>query len=262
MATSRKTFVYPRGQYQRNHVIWPGREEALKKFVHQRYGGQMHKYDNAHSANSEDALTWSCFDSLAQVKQSVRDQKLAELWKLAYAGADLPNGLCPASIHVGLTYGTGKEKTEVDASIEGPGALVFVEAKLYSPMSQAEPPKKPHNQIARKLRVGWRHALDSKCDFYFILLDLAPSDKLRSLHPHARREEATNARGSGFGSKWLTAYWFDQYKSTRRGLPLIREIIEGLPGADPARVMRNMGWLTWSDVFKVVLQAVIADRVL
>jgi hypothetical protein len=47
-----------------------------------------------------------------------------------------------------------------------------VEAKLYSPMSQADPDyHKPHNQIARKLTIGLRAAQSMGRDFYFILLD-------------------------------------------------------------------------------------------
>jgi len=260
MATSRGPFKYPQGQYHRNHVVWPGREAALDEFVHKRYGGRMHKLKHAHSANSEDALTWSCFDCLAQVKQPVQIQALAELWELAYDG-DLPKGLAHAKIQVGQPYGAGKEQTEVDASIEGPGVLVFIEAKLYSPMSQAEPPEKPHNQIERKLRVGVQEAVRSGRDFYFILLDLAPGYMLRELKPGASLAEATKARDGGFGNKWLTAYWFDRYKSARGGSTTpMRKLLEDLPGADPAHVARNMGWLTWADVLKVVLRAVIADR--
>jgi hypothetical protein len=44
-------------------------------------------------------------------------------------------------------------------SFEGNAFLVFVEAKLYSPMSQADPDNdRPHNQIARKLTIGLRAA--------------------------------------------------------------------------------------------------------
>jgi len=51
--------------YKRNHVILPGREEALELFLTQDYKGMQHKLKNAVSSNSEDALTWSCFDVLA-----------------------------------------------------------------------------------------------------------------------------------------------------------------------------------------------------
>jgi hypothetical protein len=139
--------------------------------------------------------------------------------------------------------------------------LVFIEAKLYSPMSQADPPAKPFNQIARKLQIGVQQALATKRDFYFILLDLAPGDMLRAMRPGVSLDEATTARGGGFKSKWLTAYWFDRYKSARRGsVTSLREVLRDIPDANPSRVSANMGWLTWADLFKVVLRAVVADR--
>jgi hypothetical protein len=39
---------------------------------------------NAYSSNSEDALTWSCFDTLTNVSQTRRALALEELWELAY----------------------------------------------------------------------------------------------------------------------------------------------------------------------------------
>ena len=61
-------------------------------------------------------------------------------------------------IYIGKEYVgsfTG-ESTEVDASIELPGKLIFIEAKLYSSVSMtvADLTAKAHDQIARKLRVG------------------------------------------------------------------------------------------------------------
>src|SRR5688572_21470194 len=53
--------------YQRNHVIVPGREDALASFLRQDYQGMRHKLRNANNSNSEDALTWSCFDVLASL---------------------------------------------------------------------------------------------------------------------------------------------------------------------------------------------------
>ena len=44
-------------EYKRNHVIVPGREDALASFLKQDYKGMQHKLKNAVSSNSEDALT-------------------------------------------------------------------------------------------------------------------------------------------------------------------------------------------------------------
>jgi hypothetical protein len=55
---------------QDNHVIWPGRERDLAEFLGQSFKGMNHKRKNAHSSNSEDALTWSCFATLRAVLQN------------------------------------------------------------------------------------------------------------------------------------------------------------------------------------------------
>ena len=87
---------------------------------------------------------------------------------------------------------------------------MFVEAKLYSAISQVDPGKqKPHNQIARKLTIGLRTAEETGKDFYFILLDIAPPECLAQIKPGASLAEAEK-RHSGFGGKWLTAYWFSR----------------------------------------------------
>jgi len=243
-----------------NHVIWPGRAKALREFIEQPYAGMKHKLKNAHSSNSEDALTWSCFDVLAHVAYDARRRALMDIWELSFGTRDAPDGVLSGTIAIGKPYGD-EEATEVDASIEGPGVLVFIEAKLYAPMSQASPSKnKPHNQIERKLRVGLREAARGKKSFYFVLLDLAPLDTLRMLNPGASLEEATTTPAAGFGRKWLTAYWFARYKYGSRGshAPL-RKLLRDARFDDPnARdVAARMGWLTWADLYKAVLRAAV-----
>jgi hypothetical protein len=254
-------FIYD--NFRDNHVIWPGREPQLDEFLGQSFKGIKHKMKNARSSNSEDALTWSCFDTLANVNQRRRVMALEELWELAYCDMDAPDGLEASTIHIGKSYGTGKKTTEVDLSFEGDGFLVLVEAKLYSPMSQADPDNdKPHNQIARKLTIGLRAAQEKRKDFYFILLDIAPAVCVAQLNPHVRLEEAKK-KAPGFGGKWVTSYWFSRYKYGHRGsLKPLRELLlnEGLNASKVAQVADRMGWLTWADVFKVVLRAVIPAR--
>jgi hypothetical protein len=201
----RGPFIY--NGFRDNHVIWPSREPHLHNFLRQSFKGISHKVKNAHSANSEDALTWSCFDTLANVSQIRRGLALEELWELAYGDMTAPDGLEASIIHIGKTYGVGKETTEADLSFEGNGFLILVEAKLYSPMSQADPDNdKPYNQIARKLTIGLRAAQKMRKDFYFILLDIAPRDCLAQLNPRASLAAAME-KASGFGNKWLTSYW-------------------------------------------------------
>ncbi len=252
-------FIYD--DFRDNHVIWPGRERDLVKFLRQSFKGINHKMKNARSANSEDALTWSCFDTLANVSQNRRTLALEELWEVTYGDMAAPDGLEASTIHIGKSYGAGQATTEVDLSFEGDSFLVLVEAKLYSPMSQADPDNdKPYNQIARKLTIGLRAAQAMRKDFYFILLDIAPAEYLAQLNPGVSLKEAER-RASGFGGKWLTSYWFSRYKNGHRGsLKPLRDLLlkEGLDAGQVAQVAARMGWLTWADVFKVVLRAVIA----
>src|SRR5215470_1323188 len=245
------TYIY--GDYRRNHAIWPGQEDQLEKFIGQTYKGHHLKSEAALSSHSEDALTWSCFNCLKQIRAEIRQNALEELWELAYDGAPIPAGAKRGSIFIGKQYPDSTHpETEVDASIEEPGVLVFIEAKLYSTISQADPPARPYNQLGRKLRVGLREALTSQREFFFIVLDLAPPQMLRKLKPGASLDSARTAGAHGFTSKWLTAYWFDRYKRARGGSTSpLRELLNGDPAvahADPAQLARNLGWLTWADL--------------
>lgn len=247
--------------YRDNFAIWPGRETALDEFVNQTYGGRRHKLRHTKSSNSEDALTWSCFDTLNELRGEPRRSALADLWALAFDGRPAPEGFLTGKIWIGRKYDEEQEETEVDASIEGDQVIVFIEAKLYSPMSLADLAKrKPHDQIARKVRVGLKEAQRSGKDFYFIILDIAPKEILRGLKPGASLSDAERKPGGGFSSKWLTAYWFSLYRGVSGSVSPLREVLKDISGVDAKAVARNMGWLTWSDVFKAVLRAVIASR--
>ena len=172
--------------YKRNHVILPGREKALESFLRQDYKGKRHKWENGFNSHSEDALTWSCFDLLSSFPLARKITALDEIFEDAYQGKSkflFKNGRFQedqVQIHIGKQY-TGfssNKATEVDASIELPGKLIFFEAKLYSTVSMASPPKKPHDQIARKLRIGLDSPLHDKREFFFIFLDIAPVKEL------------------------------------------------------------------------------------
>jgi hypothetical protein len=247
--------------YTRNVAICPGREAALAAFVNQTYGVLRHKLHHIKSSNSEDALTWSCFDTLSELRGAPRTSALADLWALAFDDRQAPAGFLTGEICIGKKYGEEQEGTEVDASIEGNQVLVFIEAKLYSSMSLADlANRKPHDQIVRKLRVGLKEAQRSGKNFYFIILDIAPKEILRGLKPGASLSDAERKPRGGFASKWLTAYWFSRYKGVRGSVSPLREVLKDISGVDAKDVARNMGWLTWSDVFKAVLRAVIASR--
>jgi hypothetical protein len=256
----KRPFIYDVPRY--NHVIWPGSEPDLDEFLGQTFKGYHHKWKNAHSSNSEDALTWSCFDILKHVDQSRRALALEELWELTYGKMAAPDGFEAATICIGKSYGAGNASSEIDLSFVGDGFLVFAEAKLYSPMSQADPDNDKPNQIARKLTLGLKTAQIMGKDFYFILLDIAPPGCLAQLKPRASLKEA-NGKASGFGGKWLTSYWFSRFKYGHGGsLTPLRDVLlkEGLDADQVSQVAARMGWLTWADIFKVVLRSVIPTQ--
>jgi hypothetical protein len=162
-------------------------------------------------------------------------------------------------IHIGKQYtgSSSKESTEVDASIEVPGKLIFFEAKLYSTVSVASPPEKPHDQIARKLRIGLDSPLQDTRDFFFIFLDIAPVDKLTK---RKRKEEALATSKGGYDEKWKSAWIYKYYKKGRNNsLRPLTEALEGIEAPPVESIAGNMGWLTWSDLFKSVLQGAVAE---
>jgi hypothetical protein len=244
--------------YLRNHVVLPGREKALEKFLKQDYKGIRHKWDNGFSSNSEDALTWSCFEILKSLSLNKKIQVLNEIWEDTYS-AEIESPFSDKNLHddeikieIGKQYTGSKsnESTEVDASIELPGALVFFEAKLYSSVSMKSPDHK-HDQIARKLRVGLDIPLYK--DFYFIFLDIAPLDKL--ILRKSKAEALASAKG--FHDKWKSAWLFSYYKYGRNNsLKPLKDELKGI-AEDVEQVAKNMGWLTWIDLFKDLLRGMI-----
>ena len=251
--------------YQRNHVILPGRETALEEFLKSEYKGMQHKWKHRCNSNSEDALTWSCFDLLSNLSLTQKISVLDEMFEDAYEGNSkiLFNNYGlekdQIEIYIGKQYIglNSKEATEVDASIELPGKLIFFEAKLYSTVSVASPPEKPHDQIARKLRIGLDSPLHDQREFFFIFLDIAPLKKLKM---RKKKSEALLPATSDFSDKWKSAWWFDYYKNGRnKSLRPLSEALEGIDVPPVQSIADNMGWLTWSDVFKSILKGVITE---
>ena len=249
--------------YKRNHAVLPGREAALEAFLKQDYKGMRHKWKNGFNSNSEDALTWSCFDLLSNFPLAKKLTALNEIFEDAYQGQ------CKFSfssrsfkddqiqIYIGKQYtgSTSKESTEVDASIELPDKLIFFEAKLYSSMSMASPPEKPHDQIARKLRIGLDSPLRDSREFFFVFVDIAPLEKLTMRKSKA---EALSPSKNGFADKLKSACLFNYYKFGRNNsLTPLRKALEGINTPPLKTIAENMGWLTWSDLFKIVLRGMI-----
>ena len=231
--------------YLRNHAVYPEREKALHTFLNatlDRNGKQeKHKLRHCCSSNSEDALTWSCFDVLRQQPHENMVQALNEIMEDAFDGkVDFVfENEQDIEIHIGKNYfaRAGKEDTELDVSIETADKLIFIEAKLYSKISLPDDTT-PYDQIIRKLRVGLDVAKRENKKFYFIFLDIAPMDKILQYG----KEKAVSAEH------------FKQYKEYSNALAgkLIDNTYESLE-----KVSENMGWLTWASLFKTVLRAVI-----
>ena len=249
--------------YQRNHVILKGRGKALKIFITKTFHGKHLKWKNAFSSNSEDALTWSCFDILRNLplakKISVLDQILEDSYqeKCNFSFKRKKYLKNQIKICIGKEY-TGpstRENTEVDVSIELPDKVIFFEAKLYSSISLANPAKSiPHDQIVKKMRVGLDFS--EKREFYFIFLDIAPESKLiqrRSI------KDATSLSKKGFYDKWKSAWWFNYYKHGRNNsLKPLTKSLEGIKLMSTIpEIADNMGWLTWSDLYKNLLRGII-----
>lgn len=135
---------------------------------------------------------------------------------------------------------------------------MFFEAKLYSSVSPAAPPEKPHDQIARKLRVGLDSSVSNEREFPFVFLDLAPVAMMFEKRPKA---EAIGDSGGGYESKWRSAWLFQYYKVGRNGsLRPLADVLDGIAHPPVETVAARMGWLTWADMFKCTLRAALKAR--
>ena len=231
--------------YLRNHAVYSGSEKALHTFLNatlDRNGKkEKHKLRHGFSSNSEDALTWSCFDVLRQQSHEKIVQALNEIMEDAFEGKTdfLFENEQNIEIHIGKNYFANsiKEDTELDASIETADKLIFIEAKLYSKISLPDHTT-PYDQIIRKMRVGLDVAKHENKKFYFIFLDIAPMEKILQYGKE----------------KSISAEHFRQYKNHSNTLTdkLIDNTYDSLED-----VSKNMGWLTWACLFKTVLRVVI-----
>ena len=234
--------------YQRNHVILKGREDALYDFLDAtlvRNGKtEKHKWKHSTSSNSEDALTWSCFDVLRNQPKERVTTALDEIFEDAFGDfkdMPVPDKFSFADeqnieIHIGKNYyATSVNKdTEVDASIETDNKLIFFEAKLYSKISLPDE-NTPYDQIVRKLHVGLDVANQQNKEFYFLFLDIAPISYMLQ-----------------FGEKSISAEYFRKYKANNSQLECN---LADIPYQNIEKVKANMGWLPWACLFKTILRA-------
>jgi len=235
----------------RNHIIIPGRENELDKFLNSTYKGINHKMKNSVSSNSEDAITWSCFDIISQLSELKKIIALDEIIEHSFCENDI-------KIEIGRTYkgNTIKEETELDASIETSKKIIFIEAKLYSSIS-LKSKDKPHDQIARKIRIGLDYALKENKEFFFIFLDIAPRGKLYEFTDEKKSMENAKKLPT---KKWKSVWWFNRYKNGWKGnLNPLEEILNEISNDKSVikNVSENMGWLTWTDLFKITMRGMI-----
>jgi hypothetical protein len=236
--------------YHRNHAILPDSEQALHQFLNASIvcngKTEQHKLKYATNSNSEDALTWSCFDRLRNLPKEKITIALNEIFEDAFGDFKEQNKPVPIpfsfadeqniEIHIGKNYDaiSVNESTEVDVSIETNDKLIFIEAKLYSKISVADK-RHTHDQIARKLRVGLDVANASKREFYFIFLDIAPCLEILK-----------------YGEKkQISARRFLYYRNHPKNL--IKQLVD-IPYSSVEQVSQNMSWLTWSSLFKTILR--------
>lgn len=253
---------------KRNHVIIPGREKELEKFLNSTYKGINHKLKNSFSSNSEDAITWSCFDIISQLKTSEKINALNEIIEHSFIKNSNTDKV-PFTfeneneiiIEIGKTYygNSINEETEVDASIETAGKVIFFEAKLYSSVSLQDK-NKPYDQIAKKLRVGLDYSSKLKKEYFFVFLDIAPRDKLYEFSDEKKSKENAMKHPS---KKWKSVWWFNRYKNGWNGsLKPLRLALTGIDTTNQSveNVSKNMGWLTWTDLFKITMRGIIKNN--
>ncbi|NLP59424.1 hypothetical protein [Lutibacter sp. B1] len=250
--------------YKRNHVIMPGREKELDTFLKSSYNGINHKLKNSISSNSEDAITWSCFDIISQLSDLKKTIALDEIIEHSFSDNDMKKpkfsfaNETKIKIEVGKIYkgNSIKEQTELDASIETSEKIIFIEAKLYSSIS-LKSDNKPYDQIAKKIRVGLDYALEENKEFYFIFLDIAPRDKL--YYFTSEKKSMENAKKIPT-KKWKSVWWFNRYKKGWGGnLSPLKKVISDISTNETVinGVSERMGWLTWTDLFKITMRGMI-----
>jgi hypothetical protein len=250
--------------YKRNHVIIPGREPFLEKFINSNYKGINHKSKNSISSNSEDAITWSCFDIISQLSEDKKIIALDEIIEHSFCENDMEKKSFSFAdendiqIEIGKVYKghSIKEETELDAIIETSKKIIFFEAKLYSSIS-LKSEDKPHDQIARKMRIGLDYALKHNKEFYFVFLDIAPRNKLYAFSDEEKSKKNAEKLPT---KKWKSVWWFNRYKKGWKGkLKPLEEVLSdiSLDKVIVKNVSSNMGWLTWTDLFKITMRGMI-----
>ena len=242
-----------------NHVIGFGRENALEEFLNGTYKNVNHKRKNSYSSNSEDAVTWSCFDIISQLPDLKKKEILDEVLDHSFCEEDMVKrdfsfkDEIDIKIEIGQVYKTllKKEQTELDASIETKAKVIFIEAKLYSSIS-LESSSQEFDQIVKKIRVGLDYAESQNKEFFFIFLDIAPRSELYKFSTEKKSLENAKIAPT---RKWKNAFWFNRYKKNPK---ILKQKLSNIKFSQSIEsVTENMGWLTWNDLFKITMRSLI-----
>lgn len=180
------------------------------------------------SANSEDAVTWNVFRSLRQITP---DAWLPNLWQSAF-----PLLTCPGDLKavvrlwesvpppLGLLAGGDEGASEIDAVVEAPSWVWFIEAKYRSDISTGTTTRPNRDQVLRNIDVGSYYA--GVRQFFFSLL----------ISSEARSPE---------GVKRLHEY---------NDLSIPRTMLEA-HRPDGLSNLKAIGQLTWKDLERVLAEA-------
>jgi hypothetical protein len=181
------------------------------------------KREQLRSENSEDALTWNVFRSLAQIEPGFWFPLLKEK-----AFPDAPVDPTPQIVTVHLwqpippppslrLHQKDEDPSEIDIIIETEVSVWFIEAKFKSDISTRTTNNATRNQVIRNLDVGSWYA--GMRDFYFALLIM-------------------DAERTPKGVKAIKAVW--------PSLPSFAHRPDGM------RNIRGVGTLVWKDVASVL----------
>ena len=93
-----------------------------------------------------------------------------------------------------------------------------------------------------------------------MIIDIAP---VKKMNMKKSKEEASSGYSS-YHDKWKTAWWYYYYKNGRNNsMKPLKEILTDIApdGKDYEieTISRNMGWLTWADIFKTTLRSAIPE---
>jgi hypothetical protein len=181
--------VYLRPEFhpflKQTNILHPDFTRKAKELFGNNSGDSIRGLPKICSENSEDAQTWHYFSSLLSMSRLEKAE-----WLENFLSKSLKHNLDQTTIEnlpaAEILFWRGKKmkpfyypppslgcpegKTEVDLTISLAQAVVFVEAKLGSEISERTTHCEGRNQIIRNIDVGTYYAWERQLDFYFVLV--------------------------------------------------------------------------------------------